>query len=159
MEGVERPLSVFAEGLLIEKVHSSLMAFHQEAFRKVGIDSASVPKPSLVAIGNWVPEATLAPMCAHFQGSWKQRAVARAPLRDYPLYIADVDYGIFFGSTYNSCWAAASLAAAEKVLQSNHFPHASCVAEPLVFKTLQNFDTSAIGLWPAFPFVECVSDV
>lgn len=114
----ERPLTVLTEGTLIDNLHQSLMAFHDEALRKVGVDPTSLEKPKLVTVSNWILDANIAPTCNKFHGTAEELAVARKPIQDYDLYIANVDYSVEPYSTGHYCWAVGSLATVEKVMQA-----------------------------------------
>lgn len=116
-----KPLTVFtnsgsAKGAqFLQDVHSSLMEYHAANFSDKGIDPASISKPTLAVVSNWLTDSPVAPVCGHFEGYAKDEALVESPTGSlYDIYVADVDYG----SLYASCWSTSSLIEAEKVLHT-----------------------------------------
>jgi hypothetical protein len=108
----DQPATAEAAAKLIDDVHVSLMTYHAKALKLAKIDPASIPKPKTCVLANWISDGKYTPGIGHLSGTDQDRKLARKPLKDYNLYIANQDYG------YQSGWAVGSLSMAEKVMQA-----------------------------------------
>merc|ERR1711879_240408 len=96
--------------LLID-VHVNLMELHAAAFQARGIDPRSLAGPEVVVVANWIAQGRFTPGMGKFRPtSAAARKLVRKPLKNYNIYIANVDYG------YKQGWATGSLIMAEKIL-------------------------------------------